>query len=206
MDLTLVNDGARAVHLLGLALGFGVGLLADLSAARMVVRPLEDRELRNLEEFHKIVTFGLVLLWASGIVLLWLRTGFDPSQFTPKLITKIGVVLLLTINAVAIGRIGMPTLQEFGTRRFGEMPLTHRAQLASLATISAACWVSALALGVFSALRPLPWEMLSVMVGVVYLVALAGALFAALFAPLISYYARRHDNRVRILQDGILRT
>ena len=44
MDLTLINDGARAIHLLGLALGYGVGILADMSAARMKLRPLEARE------------------------------------------------------------------------------------------------------------------------------------------------------------------
>ncbi len=206
MDLTLVNDAARAVHLLGLALGFGVGLLADLAAARMLVRPLEDRDLRNLEDFHRIVTFGLVLLWASGLVLLWLRTGFDLAQFTPKLMTKIGVVLLLTMNAIAIGRIGMPTLETYQDYRFGEMPLTHRAQLSSLATISAACWVSGLALGVFSALKPLPWETLSVMVGFVYLIALAAALAAALFTPIVSFLARRIENRPRILQESAVRT
>lgn len=205
MDLTLINDTARAVHLLGLALGFGVGILADLSAARMMVRPLEDRELRNLEDFHRIVTFGLILLWTSGLVLLWLRTGFDPAQFTPKLLTKIGVVLLLTMNAIAIGRIGMPTLVDHQDYRFGELPLTLRAQLSSLATISAACWVSALSLGVFSALRPMPWETLSVLVGVVYLTALAAALVAALFTPLVSFYVRRLEARPRILRPSAVR-
>ena len=205
MDLTFVNDAARAIHLLGLALGFGVAIVADLSAARMVFRPLEDREIRNLEDFHKIVTFGLVLLWASGLVLLWLRTGFNPENFSPKLMTKIGVVLLLTMNAIAIGRIGMPTMQAYQDWRFGELPLTLRAQLSSLATISAACWVSALALGVFSALKPMPWESLSVMVGIVYLMALAAALVAALFTPLVSFIVKRIENRPRIYREGALR-
>lgn len=195
MDLTLVNDAARAVHLLGLALGFGVAIVADMSAARMMVRPLEDRELRNLEDFHRVVTFGLVLLWASGLVLLWLRTGFDPAKFSPKLMTKIGVVLLLTMNAIAIGRIGMPTLYAYEGWRFGDLPLTLRAQMSSIATISAACWISALALGVFSVLKPMPWEALSVLVGVTYLIALGAALMAALFTPLVSAVARWLETR-----------
>ena len=205
MDLTIVNDAARAIHLLGLALGFGVGIVADLSAARMVFRPLEDRDIRNLEDFHRIVTFGLVLLWASGLVLLWLRTGFQPENFSPKLMTKIGVVLLLTMNAIAIGRIGMPTMVAYQEWRFGELPLSMRAQLASLATISAACWISALALGVFSALKPMPWETLSVLVGVVYLIALGAALVAALFTPVVSFIARRLQDRPRMLHEGAVR-
>ena len=49
MELTLVNDAARAVHLLGLALGFGVAIVADLSAARTIVRPLTWSEIETLE-------------------------------------------------------------------------------------------------------------------------------------------------------------
>ncbi|MBT8413752.1 MAG: hypothetical protein KJO30_05420, partial [Boseongicola sp.] len=73
MDAALLNDGVRLVHLLGLALGFGVALLADGSAARAVLRPLQEREVVMLKMLHHVVTFGLVLLWASGLMLLWLR-------------------------------------------------------------------------------------------------------------------------------------
>ena len=110
MDLTMLNDAARATHLLGLALGFGVAILADLCAARSLFRPLDYRELETLHQYHRTVALGLALFWASGLVLLWLRTGFQPENFSPKLMTKLGVVSLLTVNAVLIGRIGLPTM------------------------------------------------------------------------------------------------
>jgi len=61
MDLALINDAARAVHLLGLALGFGVAIMADLSAARMLVRPLDSREIDLLHAYHRMVAIGLTL-------------------------------------------------------------------------------------------------------------------------------------------------
>ena len=43
--LRALNDAARAVHLLGLAIGFGVAIVADMSAARLFIRPLDPREI-----------------------------------------------------------------------------------------------------------------------------------------------------------------
>ena len=158
MDMTFLNDFMRATHLLGMALGFGIAVLADLLAARAVLRALDDRDIEMLEQLHRLVWMGLVLLWVSGVSLLWLRTGFDLDRFSPKLMTKVGVVLLLTANALAIGRIGLPTMKAHQSWRFGDLPVPQRLQLSALATISMACWVSALTLGVFSQLKPLQWE------------------------------------------------
>lgn len=187
MDMTMLNDAARAAHLLGLALGFGVAILADLSAARSLVRPLDNREIESLERYHRTVFFGLFLFWSSGLVLLYLRTGFQPGSFSPKLMTKIGVVTLLTINAVLIGRIGLVTLREWFGCRFGAIPLPERMRLAALAGMSGAGWISALALGVFSKLKTVQWDALSELIGLIYIVGLGGALLTALAAPILNF-------------------
>jgi hypothetical protein len=185
MDLTLINDAARAAHLVGLALGFGVAIVADLSAARLMVRPLDRREMDALHRFHRMVALGLVLFWTSGLVLLWLRTGFDMANFSPKLMAKLGVVSVLTINAVMIGRIGLPVMEATRGQRFGALPRGVRLQMAALAALSGAGWISALALGVFSQLKTMEWAVLSEIIGLIYLTALAAAGLAALLAPAI---------------------
>jgi len=187
MDMTLVNDAARAAHLLGLALGFGVAILADFSAARSLIRPLDTREIDSLERYHRMVSFGLALFWASGLVLLYLRTGFQVENFSPKLMAKLGVVAFLTINAVLIGRIGLSTLRKWQGCRFGAIPLAERLRVAALAGISGAGWISALALGVFSTLKTMPWEVLSEMIGIIYMLGLGGALLTALAAPILMF-------------------
>ncbi len=184
MDLTLINDAARAAHLVGLALGFGTAILADFCAARSLYRPLDQRDFDMLHQYHRTVVFGLAVFWASGLVLLWLRTGFDPANFSPKLMAKLGVVSLLTVNAVLIGRIGLPTMLEWFGLRYGALPLPHRLRLAALAGMSLAGWISALALGVFSAMKTFEWATLSEIIGVIYVVGLGGALATAFAAPL----------------------
>lgn len=191
MDMTLINDAARALHLLGLAMGFGVAIVADISAARLLVRPLDGREIAALERYHRMVFLGLGLFWASGLVLLWLRTGFSPANFSPKLMTKLGVVSILTVNAILIGRIGLTVLRSMGGRRFGALPSGLRLQMAILGALSTAGWISALALGVFSQMKTMPWATLSEIVGMIYLTALVGAFAAAFTAPVIDSALRR---------------
>ncbi len=187
MDLTLLNDAARAMHLLGLALGFGVAIIADLCAARSFFRPLADHEFEDLRRYHRTVALGLAIFWISGLILLWLRTGFVVEDFSPKLMAKLGVVTLLTVNAILIGRIGLPTMLEWAGCRFGALPLTHRLRLAALAGMSFAGWISALALGAFSAMKAFEWDVLSEIIGAIYLVGLGGALSIAVFAPVLSF-------------------
>ena len=197
MDLTLINDAARAVHLLGLALGFGVAIMADLSAARMLVRPLDDREIDLLHAYHRTVAIGLTLFWVSGLVLLWLRTGFQPENFSPKLMAKLGIVALLTFNAIMIGRIGLRALDEWFGYRFGAMPIGERARLSALAGLSCAGWISALVLGVFSTMRTMNYETLSGIIGVIYLLALLGAAAATFLSPVLMYVSDRWPRNVR---------
>jgi len=196
MDLDLLNDAARAAHLLGLALGFGVAIVADLCAARSLFRPLENHELADLHRYHRTVAVGLALFWTSGLVLLWLRTGFDLANFSPKLVTKLCVVALLTLNAFLIGRLGLPTIIAYAGHRFGSLPLTHRLRLGALAGMSGAGWIAALALGVFSAMKKFEWNVLSEVIGAIYIIGLGGAILTALLAPLISFAIDRRQYRL----------
>lgn len=195
MDLTLLNDAARAVHLLGLALGFGVAIIADLSASRTLVRPLSIAEIETLERYHRMVAVGLSLFWISGLVLLWLRTGFDPENFSPKLLAKLGVVTLLTFNAILIGKIGLNAIIEWEGARFGELPFMERLQLGALAGLSGAGWISALSLGVFSTLKTMDWALLSELIGAIYLMGLVGAILIACAAPIICFWQDRSAHR-----------
>ncbi len=193
MDLSLLNDAARAAHLLGLALGFGVAIMADLCAARSLFRPLERHEFEDLHRYHRTVAFGLALFWTSGLVLLWLRTGFALENFSPKLVAKLCVVGLLTVNAYLIGRIGLPTMWAWEGHRFGALPLAHRLRLGALAGMSGAGWIAALALGVFSAMKTFEWDVLSEIIGAIYIIGLGGAILTALLAPLLGFILDRAE-------------
>ncbi|MEX0339789.1 MAG: hypothetical protein AB3N11_12210 [Arenibacterium sp.] len=184
-------DAARAVHLIGLAVGFGLAICADVLAAKSVFAPIARRDVDLLQLLHRAILAGLVLLWSSGLVLLYVRTGFDLAAFSPKLAFKLGVVLLLTANAFVIGRFALPVYRANAGRRFGEITLTTRMRLASIAAVSASCWLSAMALGVFSQLKPLGVEALQSLFAPLFLFGLLGAVALVFGTGLAALSARR---------------
>ncbi|MFK7752183.1 MAG: hypothetical protein AB8B51_06500 [Sedimentitalea sp.] len=199
MDNMLILDGARAVHLLGLASGLGLALTADALALRFFMRPITRNDLHLLDRLHKLILAGLTLLWISGLTLLYLRTGFDMAQFTPKLMVKLGVVGLLSINALAVGALVLPTLARYQGCRFGDIPALARLRLALIGGLSSACWSGALALGVFSQLKTQTLSTLLVMFALLLCTCFLAATAAAFNARRI---ARLHKMATQGPQGG----
>lgn len=58
----------------------------------------------------------LLGLWLTGLALIGLDTGFDPSVLAgkPKLLAKLSVVGLLSLNGLALHRLAFPVLQAGG--------------------------------------------------------------------------------------------
>lgn len=193
MEPIILVDTLRTAHLIGLALGFGVAMLADLYAFRSLLIPLRDQDFETLERMHHAVSVGLCILWGSGLGLLIMRTGLDPAAFSPKLLMKLAVVLFLTANAIVIGRVALPTMEDFAELRFGELPALERAKLSVVAGLSFAFWVSALALGAFSQMKTVSGELLFTLLGVILALAGAGAVAILLGAPRIARWAARRD-------------
>ncbi len=160
MDNTLLLDTVKAGHLIGLALGFGPALCADVLVAKSFFRPIQQRDVDLLKWLHLIVFGGLAVLWATGLILLQIRTGFEVANFSPKLMTKVFVVILLTGNAVAIGIYALPRFDDHVGVQFGKIDPPTLINLTIIAGVSMSCWLSALALGAFRALKPLSYEAL----------------------------------------------
>ncbi|MEL7345366.1 MAG: hypothetical protein AAFN59_10995 [Pseudomonadota bacterium] len=193
MEPIILVDTLRITHLIGLALGFGVAMLADLYALRSLVVPLKDEDFDTLERMHHAVTVGLVILWGSGLGLLAVRTGFDPAAFSPKLMMKLAVVLFLTANAIIIGRVALPVMEAYADLRFGELPFAERARLACVAGFSFAFWISALSLGAFSAMKTMQAAALIGIIGGIVSMATLGAAFMVVASPHIARFAaQRH--------------
>ncbi len=194
MDPIILLDTLRITHLIGLALGFGVAMLADLYALRSLVVPLKDQDFETLERMHHAVTVGLVILSGSGLGLLAVRTGFDPDAFSPKLMMKLAVILFLTANAIVIGRVALPVMEAYAELRFGELPTPERARLACVAGLSFAFWISALSLGAFSAMKTMAGDVLLTVIGAIVVLACTGAAAMAVLSPRIARWAARRDD------------
>lgn len=190
----LFLDAVRFSHLVGVAMGLGLGIYADARFVKGLGRPMLPSRVAELRRIHDHVAVALVVLWTSGLGLLWLRTGFDPAQMSPKLLTKLAIVGILTLNARVIGAIALPILERAVERRFADLPAAQRLALGVAGGVSCASWTAALGLGVFTAAKGLgPAELLTAM-GATYAAALLGGIGLALLAPVLAGAGRRRPD------------
>ncbi len=153
-------DIIRGVHLLALALGLGTSIYLDLRILSRFRRPVSTGLLAEFHRIHRLVFVALGLLWLSGLALIGVRTGFDLATFSPKLWLKLGVVTLLSLNALLIGLVVMPTLERLEGAPLGALPRFKRCLLAPIAAVSIFSWLAALALGSSKQLKMSNWDML----------------------------------------------
>jgi hypothetical protein len=140
----------KVVHLCGLVLGFGGAVLADFTIfTRGVIRPVSAFTLYQTKLLSRIVTFGLVVLWVSGIALIWINLQSHPEYLTnQKLWAKIAIVGILTINGVLIHKKILPILKRsVGYRLFDEIPRRYLAALTFLGSVSIVSWTIPFVLG-----------------------------------------------------------
>jgi len=180
-----LTDIARFTHFIGFALGIGAGSFADFSILRKINTDITTCDLGNLETVHKIVWAGLALLWISGIAILFEQTGLIISEFTPKLITKLTIVAILTANAFMLGVWAMPILKKNVNRPYIAFSLEHKTILSLLASISICSWISGLILGVFSALRPADFEFILPIFIIFYTLAIFGSIVTTVIMHII---------------------
>ena len=169
-------DAVRITHLLAIAVGLGTMVFTDLTTLRRVERPVGADYLRLLDSAHSIMMPALVLAWISGLGLIWVRTGFDLSAFTPKLWTKLIVVSGLTATAFAIRRLVMPILQRADGRVLMELDLEEKLILGTCASLSMSGWGMALVLGASQVFKTADWSVLIGSMLLVYATALGLAL------------------------------
>jgi hypothetical protein len=101
------------LHFAGLVFGLGSALFLDLYlASRLYHRPVERHSVELLRFGSHIVTGGLVALWVSGLGFLAFYAAYAPDALAnPKLLAKLAVVLVLTVNGGLLHRIVLPRLK-----------------------------------------------------------------------------------------------
>jgi hypothetical protein len=101
-------------HLLGTSMALGaivatdIRLLARLADARVRIPPPNEFVMR-------LVTISLAVLYITGTALILLGLRDDPNFLAnPKLLAKLALVLVLTVNAVLLHRFTFPNLARAG--------------------------------------------------------------------------------------------
>jgi hypothetical protein len=139
--------GLILAHLLAFAAAFAAVALGDFAifARRRINSSL-------LAGSSKAVATTLVALWVTGLCVIWLDTGFDIDVLLtkPKLLAKITIVSLLTLNGIGLHWLALPALgkKHADTERAALVP-------ALLGAISGATWLFAAFVGVGKAVAPM---------------------------------------------------
>lgn len=160
MDDPILIDLIRCAHLLFLVLGMGPALYYDLRSLHRIRQPVSQNDLDELRRIHSIVSIACVGLWLSGAALIWVRTQFDISEFSPKLWSKTIVVSTLTVNAIVLSIVVIPALEGIKGSRVVAIPLGRLVGMNLCAGVSLSCWMLALLLGSSSVLRTAGWDLL----------------------------------------------
>ena len=163
-------DLVRGMHLLALALGMGAALYLDWRTLQGLGKRIDKQDIVEIHRIHRFVTIAFAALWASGLYLVYIRTGFDLVAFTPKLWCKLMIVSAMSVNAWVIGAKVVPYLSARVGKRIVQFPLKQLMGFSTVAGISMFCWISALALGSSKVLKTAGWDILLSGLGV----ALAG--------------------------------
>jgi hypothetical protein len=145
-----VKSGLRVLHFLGLVLGLGAATLLDLIFLRfLATRQVSPEHFQIVEFSSKVVSFGLVLLWISGLGFLLHYGAFDPAKLgNEKVWAKMAIVGILTLNGVFIHRAVLPVVhRNIGRSLFDGLGRRQRSLLLVSGVVSGTSWYVPLLLG-----------------------------------------------------------
>lgn len=193
----LFVDFIRVAHILCFAIGIGAAVFMEsvvLSRARTYI---DIEELALIERGHKLILGAMAGLWITGIMLIAIRTSFNPFAITPKILTKVAVVSALTANAFIIARVVTPMLRKALYGKLADLGWWRLCLIGAAAGLSGAGWLAALTLGAVGVMKTLPGGTLALIYGgMLFGGALLGAALAnpigrrepgAIWADLVAY-------------------
>ena len=192
MDPLAITDIFRFSHLLVVAIGFGAAALADVFSLARIHRRVDGNLIATLHSCHRLVWAMLVMMWVTGTVMVFIRTGFVLANFTPKLLSKLVTVAILTVNAVLIGKYAMPIVEATLGRSLLTLPLRLKLQLAAIGAVSSASWLMGMAMGVSKVLAGSGWIVFILAIPAVYLVSMLLAV-GVMFLVHVGMLARLYD-------------
>ncbi len=135
---------ALFAHLASLIVGFGAVLMVDWYALLWVTEWRTVRDLRQVDITLKLpIWVGIIGLLASGALL-------QPDLGSPLTLVKLGAVLVLSLNGVAITR-WTTSLARFPRKtRFSSLPRAARIRFITSAVISQVAWWTAVVIGMLN--------------------------------------------------------
>ena len=154
MDSAVVIEFSKLIHLLGLAMGLGGAIFADLLGLRLLLFPERRSLVAIIDRLHRAIGWGLGIVWVSGVALIVLRFSFD--EIPNKVFVKYVLVSVITINAIFIGRVVLPFVRTAAAPLAHTLGARHILVLALASSVSIVGWMATLLVAKISALQQMP--------------------------------------------------
>ena len=163
MDVTsFLQENFRYIigfHLVGIVLGFGGALMADIFFFRFLKdRKITEEEVRTLRVFSRIIWVGLAIIVFSGLLLFLSSMEFYLNS--AKFLTKMAVVGVIVVNGLVLNFAVTPKLTSINfIAKENEDKKMHNVRSLAFASgaVSAVSWWTAFILGVLQfSLAPFP--------------------------------------------------
>lgn len=136
---------------------------------------------KKLESTAHNISILLVLLWATGLAIIYIDTGFQPEVLATKskLVLKLLCVCALTINGLVLHRISFPVL----TSNSDQISVGESVLLVITGALSTSHWLLAAFIGMSKPLARLPAQTLFGAYGMFLMTVIITSLF---FIPILS--------------------
>lgn len=177
------------LHLIGLCFGLGGATMLDFWILRwMRWGGLPPEIARTFLFVGKVVSVGIALLWLSGLGFLAVYAVESPEKLSnPKLLAKVVIVLVLTVNGLLIHALVLPSvLRDVSRPMFEGVSHLSTAVFLLSGAVSGVSWYAAFALGL---MRELNGRVPTGLLLALWLAAVVAASFGA-FAVWKSLLAR----------------
>ena len=155
-----------------------VGMVRAHWITRKLDQPLTVYSSRTLLSIHSGVWVCLIGLWITGLVSLFVGAFNAPETraylFNPKLLVKMGVVMILTMTGLLIHHFVVPRMKEGFV--FVSQSLRFQITAVLIGSLSIASWTTAFTFGLareWNQVAPLA-NLLALYAGIFLLVALTG--------------------------------
>lgn len=194
MDLELARMGVVYLHLVACCIAVGLVFMSDLDVVkRLLVGDAASFDARYLGGLHRTLTRALLVLWLTGTLLIGVDVWGKGVEVlaNPKIQSKIGVVLLLTINGMVLHRKVLPMLLRAGALM--RLEFSDRMLALFVGAISGVSWFYAAMLGIG---RPLNWKYSLVQIMGAYPMLIAGGFVFMMFLTAWSQYLASGGPRV----------
>lgn len=146
-----IRSALLIAHFIGIILGIGAATLLDLIILKFVLtRRIEENSIRIVIFSSRIITVGLVILWLSGIGFFDYYWYYDQAKLNnPKLLAKIIIVAVLTVNAFMVHSLVIPQIKtHVGRHLLDDLTRAQCLFLIFIGTVSAISWYVPLILGI----------------------------------------------------------